>query len=90
MNDGPGCSGSGPVCTLLLCSSRDRLSNRGLNSASQGFLTVILVMLGSGRTHRGAKLPSSDAVATNTVGSELGAKLRVVVRDSLGHRDKNL
>lgn len=29
-------------------------------------------------------------MATNTVGSKLGAKLQVVVRDSLGHRDKNL
>lgn len=47
-------------------------------------------LLGSGRTHRGAKPPSPDAVTTNIVGSELGAKLQVVVRDSLRHRDKNL
>lgn len=46
-------------------------------------------LLGSGRTLRGAKPSSPDAVATNIVGSELGAKLQVVVRDSLGHRDKN-
>ena len=40
-----------------------------------------LPLLGSGRTHRGAKPLPPDAVATNIVGAELGAKLQVVVRD---------